>query len=63
MPTDAPPKPLTVQLPVCEICERVGKIPGGSFRGHNVCIGPVDAMHPRRKMKLRKFVEQTEESS
>lgn len=49
--------PITVELPVCEYCERAGKIPSGASTGTEYCTGPKGAMHKRVRMVKRRFVE------
>lgn len=50
--------PLEVELPVCDICGRVGKAPNaGSFA--SACTGPIGNTHKRRWMRLSRFVEAT----
>ena len=48
---------LEVDLPCCEVCGLVGKIPTGASSGRNTCVGPVGARHKRTTMKVRRFVE------
>jgi hypothetical protein len=64
MPATATPKPveaLDVQLPVCPICLRVGKIPLGHFGGKSTCSGPIGESHKRVSMKPRLFREVEDE--
>jgi len=46
---------LTVTLPVCSICQRVGKIPAGHFSGKEFCCGPIENPHKRVRMKQATF--------
>jgi hypothetical protein len=48
---------LQVELPVCEVCQHVGKLPAGLFSGKGFCSGPKDAQHKRVAMKPRVFRE------
>jgi len=49
--------PLEVDLPCCDVCGRVGKLPIGYAPGVHACVGPRDAPHKRTAMKARRFVE------
>jgi hypothetical protein len=46
-----------VELPVCEVCGHIGKLPVGLFSGKGFCSGPKDAQHKRVPMKPRVFRE------
>lgn len=48
---------LQVELPVCEVCGHVGRLPIGLFSGKGFCIGPMTDRHPRVPMKPRVFRE------
>ncbi len=48
---------LQVELPVCDICGHIGKLPAGLFSGKGFCSGPKDAQHKRVAMKPRVFKE------
>ena len=51
---------LYVELPVCEECQRVGKIPQhgmGRSKMAEYCTGPLEHRHSKRKMSHRLFVE------
>lgn len=48
---------LEVELPVCDECGHVSKVPAGLFSGKGFCSGPIDAQHKRVPMKPRVFKE------
>lgn len=48
---------LTVELPVCPTCRLVGKLPTNQFVGKGMCTGPVNASHPKVRMKVVRFQE------
>jgi hypothetical protein len=52
-----PRKRLTVELPVCEVCGHIGKLPIGQFSGKGFCTGAMLNRHKRTAMKPRLFVE------
>jgi hypothetical protein len=64
MPTRTPKssETLTVVLPVCPKCRRVGKIPAGYFGGKEYCSGPMANGHKKVRMEKRTF-ELVEEGS
>ena len=43
-----------VELPVCEKCGHVGKLPGGGSLTFN-CTGPPEKMHTRTRMTMQTF--------
>lgn len=46
---------LTVLLPVCPTCKRVGKIPAGYYGGKEYCSGPAKEGHKKVRMEKRTF--------
>jgi len=48
-------EPLTVVLPVCPKCKRVGKIPAGHYGGKEYCSGPLGEGHKKVRMVKRTF--------
>jgi len=46
---------LTVELPVCPECKRVGKIPAGYYGGKEYCSGPAKDGHKKVRMEKRTF--------
>lgn len=46
---------LSVVLPVCPVCEHIGKIPFENFGGRITCSGPIAAPHRRVNMKPVRF--------
>jgi hypothetical protein len=50
-------KALTVDLPVCPTCLRVGKIPGTAYHGKQKCAGPQGNGHKITTMESRTFKE------
>jgi hypothetical protein len=46
---------ITVVLPVCLECKRVGKIPAGYYGGKEYCAGPLDEGHKKVRMVKRTF--------
>jgi hypothetical protein len=46
---------LTVVLPVCPQCKRVGKIPAGYYGGKEYCSGPAKDGHKKVRMVRRTF--------
>jgi hypothetical protein len=46
-----------VELPVCEVCGHVGKLPIGLFSGKGFCTGPMENRHKRTPMVHRVFKE------
>jgi hypothetical protein len=52
-----PRKLLTVELPVCDRCGRVGKVPAAQFAGKDMCTGPANAPHSKVRTKKVRFQE------
>jgi len=50
-------QPITIQLPYCPRCGRVGKLPTTGYRGAMLCTGPAGAIHKRTRMEPKTFVE------
>lgn len=48
---------LQVELPCCEVCGHVSKLPAGFFSGKSFCTGPIENRHKRTPMKPRVFRE------
>jgi len=48
---------LRVELPVCPLCERVGKMPGSAYGGKEKCAGPQGKGHKIAVMETRTFKE------
>jgi hypothetical protein len=46
---------ITVVLPVCLECKRVGKIPAGYYGGKEYCSGPMGEGHKKVRMVKRTF--------
>jgi hypothetical protein len=46
---------LRVELPVCPICRRPGKIPAGYFGGKEYCAGPIAEPHKKVRMEKGTF--------
>jgi hypothetical protein len=46
-----------VELPVCEVCGHIGKLPIGLFSGKGFCTGPMEDRHKRTPMVHRVFKE------
>lgn len=56
-------KPREVDLPCCEICRRVGKLPADASGRKDICTGPQGSPHARTPMVARTFMEVLEEKS
>jgi hypothetical protein len=52
---DKAPERITVVLPVCPTCKRVGKIPAGYYGGKEYCSGPMGDGHKKVRMVKRTF--------
>jgi hypothetical protein len=65
MPVAAPKssEALTVDLPVCPTCQRVGKIPAGYYGGKEYCSGPMGEGHKKVRMVKRTFELVSEDES
>jgi len=46
-----------VELPVCEQCGHVGRMPNGNYGGATWCTGPGKQHHKRIRKTMRRFVE------
>jgi hypothetical protein len=51
------PALLTVDLPVCPTCRRVGKLPSAQFAGKDLCTGPYNEPHKKVRMQTVRFQE------
>jgi hypothetical protein len=50
-------KPLTITLPYCEVCGRVGRLPNANWGGKTACTGAPGHLHKRHQMVPKTFVE------